>query len=400
MSDNRNIYQWLLRYIGYLIFSLSFGVIVTLIVSNMENIVQEKKIKEETKKEIRNIANSYKHSVKEANSDKIVVFLKNYINSVMEDKLVAVDTADGGRLNDSNLKFLFTFTDEQEKIDIYMKKIYLKKTVYAIDPPDLVEGFIVTLIVLTSIILYSERKRQTLAIRKRYETETAELTRSLQKHEALALLGRMTTTLAHELKTPIATISNLIHTLPSRITDEKFTKRFMAITKEELSRTQQLIDNLLIYGKEIPDITNDEWINFDSFAGELANIIGIKILSCPKFYIYGDKFYLRLLFENIMRNSIQAGSSEATIKVNVPALKDEQLTEILFEDNGIGFPKDTDLSELINPFVTSRSRGAGLGLFLVQKIVLAHGGMITLCQLAQGAGVKISLPSKRIRFNE
>ncbi|GEM_PF-1133305 len=399
MSDNKNIYQWLLRYIGYLIFSLSFGIIVTLIVSSMENIVQEKKIKEEAKKEIRNVANTYKHSVKDASSDKIVVFLKNYINFVMEDKLVVVDTADGGRLNDSNLKFLFTFADEQEKIDIYMKKIYLKKTAYAIDPPDLVGGFIVTLVVLTSIILYSERKRQTLAIRKRYETETAELTKSLEKHEALALLGRMTTTLAHELKTPIATISNLIHTLPSRITDEKFTKRFIAITKEELYRTQQLIDNLLIYGKEIPD-TKDEWINFDFFVGELANIIGIKILSCPKINIYGDKFYLRLLFENIMRNSIQAGSVEALIKINIPASKDEGLTEILFEDNGIGFPEDADLSELINPFVTSRSRGAGLGLFLAQKIVLAHEGTLTLYRLRKGTGIRLSFPSRRIAFNE
>lgn len=393
MSENRNIYQVLLRYTGFLIFSLSFGIFVTLIVSDVENMVQEKKIKEDTKNKIEGVAAAYRYSEKGTTPEKTAAFLKNFIVIVMQDRVVAVD-ATRGRQKINDAKHLYTFIDEPVRLDIYIKKSYLKKTAHAIDPPDLIEGFIVTLVVLTSLVLYSERKRQTLAIRKRYETETAELTKALQKHEALALLGRMTATLAHELKTPVATISNLIHVLPSRINDQKFTKRFISITNEELRRTQQLIDNLLVYGKEIPDI-DDEWVNLETFLGGMAESIGLKVAACPKTEIYGDRFYLRLFFENIMRNSLQAGAKEVFVKVE----KEDSATGILFEDNGAGYPADAELSELINPFVTSRSSGAGLGLFLAQKIALAHEGIITLYRAGEGAGVKLSLPSKRVWTN-
>jgi len=93
--------------------------------------------------------------------------------------------------------------------------------------------------------------KQTTAMRQQFEVKQAEFKKVLQEHEALALIGRMVATLAHEMKTPIATISNLVQTLPARIRDEKFTDRFITLTKEELGRAQQLINNLLAYGKEI-----------------------------------------------------------------------------------------------------------------------------------------------------
>lgn len=370
---------------------------VTMIVSSVENMTQEKKAKEVAKKEIKDAAKSYKYSVKDAASNEIMAFLKNYIAIAMKDKLAADDAFDD-KVQSEDLKHLFTFHDGQAKLDIYIRKSYLKKIVYAVDPPELIEGFVVTIIVFLSIIIYSERKRQTLKLRRQYETETAKLTNALREHEALALLGRMTATLAHEMKTPIATISNLIHTLPSRIQDKKFTERFIAIAKEELHRTQQLIDNLLVYGKDISD-THNEWVNMKELTQGLTKNAGIKI-SCPNMGIYGDAFYLRLLFENLIRNSIQANAYEICIRIHANPAHDGLTTDIMFEDNGRGFPQDSDLSVLVNPFVTMRSSGAGLGLFLAQKIMLAHEGAIELYPLPKGAGVKILFPPARIRLYE
>jgi nitrogen-specific signal transduction histidine kinase len=75
------------------------------------------------------------------------------------------------------------------------------------------------------------------------------------------------------------------------------------------------------------------------------------------------------------------------------------LTDLLYEDNGAGYPEDCDLSDLISPFTTYRSRGTGLGLYLAQKIALAHSGAISLYRLNKGAGVKFSLPASRVRLN-
>ncbi|MBI3755313.1 MAG: HAMP domain-containing histidine kinase [Deltaproteobacteria bacterium] len=367
------------------------------IVSNIAGILEEKRIKDATRKEIENVAASYRVSAQDASPDKITAFLKNYITLVRDNKLAAVDhSPDKKRFSD--IKYLFTFSDGPLKTDIYIKRAYLRKEVYAIDLTDLINGLVVMLIILFSLVLHSERKRRTTAMKNRYEKETAELARALQRHEALALLGRMTATLAHEMKTPIATISNLIHTLPSRIQDKKFTERFIAIAKEELHRTQQLIDNLLVYGKDISD-THNEWVNMKELTQGLTKNAGIKI-SCPNMGIYGDVFYLRLLFENLIRNSIQANAYEIRIRIHANPAHDGSTTDIMFEDNGRGFPQDSDLAVLVNPFVTTRSSGAGLGLFLAQKITLAHEGAIELYHLPKGAGVKISFPPVRIRLYE
>lgn len=388
----------ILRFIGYLIFSLSFGIIVTLVVGDIENISQVKKIKNAIKKEIKNTASSYRHSSPNADAEQTITFLKNYITYVMHDRVVAVDDINTGIQDSRDLKLLFTFTEGEKHLGIYIKNSYLEKTAYAIDPPELIDGFIVTLVVFTSIVIYSEKRRQTLELQKKHETETAELTKALQEHEALALLGRIAATLAHELRTPISTISNLVQVLPDRLSDTNFTKRFITITKEELQRTQQLIDNLLVYGKEIT-ITNDEWIPFKGFIEELSKVIGLRIVSCPDFKICGDKFYLRLLIENLMRNSLQANADRVLINVNNPASGGNPSVDIIYEDNGTGFPPDADLKKIINPFVTSRPKGAGLGLYLVQKIALAHNGTVSLYRLPKGAGVRITLPPKRVKFS-
>ena len=228
------------------------------------------------------------------------------------------------------------------------------------------------------------------------ELEHAELRKALQEHEALALLGKMAATLAHELKTPLATISNLVQTLPSRVSDETFVRRFIALTKEELERMQQLMDNLLVYGKQI-DVKHEEWIEFKSFIKTLTDKNHLKINLIPEGKIYGDKFYMALLFENLLRNSRAAGAD--IISISVTELSgDGFFTAVLFEDNGRGFPKDADLKELMAPFITWRPHGAGLGLYLVSKIASSHSGKVSLYRLDSGAGVRISFPKSRIKL--
>jgi signal transduction histidine kinase len=200
------------------------------------------------------------------------------------------------------------------------------------------------------------------------------------------------------MKTPIATISNLVQILPARIRDEKFTDRFITLTKEELGRAQQLINNLLAYGKEI-EISNEEWINLGSFITELASKNSLQSDVSSSVKIYGDRFYFQLLFENILRNSRIAGADRIQVKVCTDRVENDALFTILVEDNGKGFPMDTNLNALLNPFITFHPSGAGLGLYLANKIAAAHHGKISLYRLEHGAGVSISLPRARARMH-
>ncbi|MCL5238528.1 MAG: HAMP domain-containing histidine kinase [Nitrospirae bacterium] len=388
-----------LHYVVYLVISLGIGILVTIITSNLDNIVEEKRIRHAVRLEVKEAISAFQEAAPGSSPEQTMKFLKRFTASVMKDKVVTADPARDARPGRDKFRHIFTFSEGKRKLDVYVKDAYVESEVYGPDIPEYFGGVFATIIVFTALVVYGEKKRQALVMQQQFESKHAELRKALEEHEALALLGRMTATLAHELKTPIATISNLIHVLPTRIEDKNFTKRFIVLTREELNRTRQLIDNLLIYGKEI-SVDNNEWLALEAFLGDIAFNMGIKITSCPGLDIYTDRFYTRLLFDNLMRNSVQAGADEACLKVAMPVSKDSPAIDILYEDDGAGFPPECDLDELIGPFITHRSRGAGLGLYLAQKIALAHGGTVSLYRLKKGAGARVSLPRERVRFNE
>lgn len=378
--------------VSYLMVSISIGITVTFTADKLGNVAQEEKIRKVVKSEIRNAIDSFKESSHDATSDEVINFIKSLSTKAMKDRIIAIDPAKEDKPKSNEFKFLFKFTEREKSIDLYLKNSFLEDELAILGAIEQIYGIVTTLVIFSFIVLYTQKKKQA-------ETKHRELKKALQEHEALALLGRMTAALAHELKTPVATISNLIQALPSRISDEYFKERFITLTREELNRAQQLIDNLLLYGKNI-EIINEEWILFGRLVKEMADKNDIKIISCPKLMLYGDKFYIGLLFENLFRNSQKAGANEIRIRADAASLNNGSHVEIYFEDNGNGFPEDYDLSELIMPFVTTYSSGAGLGLYLSKKIISAHHGKIDLYRLEKGAGVKISIPQKRIRPDE
>lgn len=381
---------------GYLLASLGIGIVVALVTGNLNNMVEEREFRESVRMQIESTIASFKEAVPKASAGQVISFLKQYIGSAMQGKVIIANSP-GKYPDNKGFRYLFAFSEEGQELDIYIKNSYVRAEVDGPDAPDFFAGLSATVAAFTAIIVYSEKKRQSLLMQQHFENRNAELKKALEEHEALALLGRMAATLAHELKTPLGTISNLIHVLPSRRSDEHFMSRFNVLIKEELDRTRQLVDNLLVYGKDIT-IENCQWVRLGDFVSGLSEKMGLGLAACPDADIYTDEFYIRLLLENLLRNSAQAGSDAISLKIG-PHQKNDAFATLLYEDNGSGFPKDCDLDSLFVPFNTGRSRGTGLGLFLAQKIALAHGGGISLYRLQKGAGIVVTLPGERFRFN-
>lgn len=387
-----------LRLILYLMISLLTGIIVTLVMDSFENIAVEKRIRKELEQEIRAAATSFKNFAGTSTPKELVNFIKAFSASALSDKIIASDPTHEKKPDRGEFAFLFSYAAGDERLDFYILNSYLSSELAVLDNPELVFGLFVTIIVFTFIILYTEKKQQAVVLQQQFEEKHEEFKKVLEEHEALALLGRMVATLAHELKTPIATISNLIQILPARIGDLEFASRFITLTTEELNRIRQLVNNLLAYGKEI-EVGNEEWIHLFPFINEIALKNSLQ-LEMPQFVnIYGDSFLLNLLFDNLMRNSKTEGADKVQIKLRTEKSANIS-TEFLLEDNGNGFPAQGDLNTLFEPFITCHSSGAGLGLYLVKKIVTAHDGEVSLYRMEHGAGVNITLPRKRVMINE
>jgi len=103
-----------------------------------------------------------------------------------------------------------------------------------------------------------------------------------------------------------------------------------------------------------------------------------------------DKAQIARALENIVQNSVEAMPSGGTLKVK--ASRVDSRIRIIVEDSGVGI-QENEIDSIIDPFVTSKTMGAGLGLTMVYQIVMNHQGEIDIkSRGGKGTIVKLDLP--------
>ena len=109
--------------------------------------------------------------------------------------------------------------------------------------------------------------------------------------------------------------------------------------------------------------------------------------------IEGDDVLLRQAFSNLLRNAVEACVDASTIpKIVVDGRVEAGSVRVTVDDNGPGVPA-ADRERVFRPFVTTKGRGTGLGLALVQKIIVTHNGRIQIAASPSGgASFQMVLP--------
>jgi two-component system nitrogen regulation sensor histidine kinase NtrY len=113
----------------------------------------------------------------------------------------------------------------------------------------------------------------------------------------------------------------------------------------------------------------------------------------------GDERLLGQAFGNLLKNAAEAieGQSDGhdvSGHIRIILQKDARGLEVIIEDNGPGFPAEVR-NRLLEPYVTTREKGTGLGLAIVNRIIVDHGGSISLQNRPdglRGARVRVALP--------
>lgn len=210
------------------------------------------------------------------------------------------------------------------------------------------------------------------------EEKKKEAERKLQAEKELAILGRMAATLAHELRN---SLNNLFLLFQANTTSENhLQKKILHEVKKLLEWTQEI----LLFHKEIK-ITpqyfdpKDILIEIKLLVVQSGKRIKIDIENEVE-HIYGDPFWLKRAFENLVKNSLQAISGEGEIKV---ILKKENQTYV-FEiyDSGEKIPEELK-EKIFEPFYSTKKEGFGLGLYLTKKVIEAHQGKVEIENLKE-----------------
>lgn len=228
--------------------------------------------------------------------------------------------------------------------------------------------------------------------------------KKLIDYERMAAMGRMATTLGHELRNVFAGIRTVTYNLKSRIV--KDCPDLLNPVKDleyEVNYGNDILDNVLRFSLPKKLIFGDLDINFliEEVVSSLnledvfKNIELVKDLnsSIPK--IKADSVQLREVILNIIINAVQAMPNGG--KLTIGTAQENEFLKFEISDTGGGISKKV-LDNLFVPFFTTKSRGLGLGLFISNEIVKAHQGKIDVqTQLSKGTTFTISLPFKNLQ---
>ncbi|MBP2022862.1 signal transduction histidine kinase [Clostridium punense] len=235
-----------------------------------------------------------------------------------------------------------------------------------------------------------------LTVRSSVNTNTTEiqelsssinyLAETLQQQEALR--KRLTSDMAHEIRTPLTTLKTHVEALIDGVWEP--TKERLEVFYEELERLTKLVDNLRNLSKlEKPEITINK--TRQNITKEITKVVEtfiplyekneFQIITNLQNDVYAlmdvDKF--KQILYNLLSNAFKYLSIGGLVKISLSKIKNKVI--IVVEDNGEGIP-EKDLPHIFERFYrsdVSRNKttgGTGLGLTITKNLVEAHGGNI------------------------
>lgn len=230
-------------------------------------------------------------------------------------------------------------------------------------------------------------------------TELRAMEEAVQRSRRLAELGEVAAGLAHELRNPLASISGCVELLEgaSLRGDDQ---RILRIVQRETSRLDQLLGRFLEFSRPTPpqrrpaDVALMVAETLDAFGADPASAgIAVERALVPS-RVECDVDQVRQVLWNLVTNAAQAlrdSGRGSRIRVACEPQPGGGAT-LTVEDDGPGIPAH-DLQRIFTPFFTTKAKGTGLGLAVVQRIVDAHGGSVAVHTPAQGgAHFAVRLP--------
>ncbi|MBI5056774.1 MAG: PAS domain S-box protein [Nitrospirae bacterium] len=224
-------------------------------------------------------------------------------------------------------------------------------------------------------------------------TDIKSLQAQVELKERLSQLGEMSAGISHELRNSMAVISGYAKLLGKK-TEPANIPTVNAIT-EEIKSMDRIISELLAFAK--PTVLSREEVDLNELIRETAesvltgnDAVKFSINSEGPVSIKADMVLLRQALSNLFINAAEAMPGGGSIDADLRLIQNK--IEIRIKDSGCGIPEEIR-RKIFLPFYTTKQKGFGLGLALVQKIIVSHGGAIEAeSKEGDGAVFTITLP--------
>lgn len=227
-------------------------------------------------------------------------------------------------------------------------------------------------------------------------TERKKSEEAIIRSEKLSLIGQLAAGIAHDIRNPLTSLKGFVHLLKAKNTD------YVDVMLEELEHINYVVNEFMTLAKphlnyymesEIQELVKSV-IGFLQPHAHLYNVQiqmhtddDIPVISCIPDQI-------KQVLINILKNAIESMAAGGIIQLSIRHRPHLGLV-ISVEDQGIGISEDK-LSQLGEPFFTTKANGTGLGLMVCKRIIEGHGGKLSIrSKIHQGTTVEIELPFHR-----
>jgi two-component system sensor histidine kinase HydH len=243
-----------------------------------------------------------------------------------------------------------------------------------------------------------------LAIAQRAQRFLLELQTARQeaiRNERLAAIGQLATGVAHELRNPLTAVKLLVQTTAGKAERHGWNAESLCVVQSEIGRIEQVIQSLLDFSRPPPPRRSLHDLR-DTLRRALQLTLGRAAQSHVKIdshipeeacEITADAEQLHQILVNLLFNGIDALPDGGTLEIKLERdmARNGYLVEV--RDDGKGIAEEL-LSQIFEPFVTSKRSGTGLGLAISRRLAEEHGGQLTATNDPRGgAAFTLRLPT-------
>jgi signal transduction histidine kinase len=260
-----------------------------------------------------------------------------------------------------------------------------------------------TLLLTDAIILFA--LGIFVALQVRWSRRELELERRLSRAENLAAMGRLTATLAHEIKNPLAIIRGSAQRL-GRLEPEA--QRWAQSVVEETDRLGATVARYLQFarGGAVATGVGDALASLEATLALLTGEFEARRVRLERggFVAPGaapaasarvelDNESLKQVYLNLILNAMEAMPEGGALRIDAAQRRDR--LEVTIRDDGPGMPAEA-LAQLGDPFYTTKAQGTGLGLFLTRRLVQSAGGSLEIdSRTGGGTTCVVALPLRK-----
>jgi signal transduction histidine kinase len=228
--------------------------------------------------------------------------------------------------------------------------------------------------------------------------EKLKLERKIMESEKLLSLGRLSTSVAHEVKNPLSSIKSIVQVLREDLKGDGQSREALSIIVGEIDRLTKVINQLLQFAR--PAGGNKRSHSLSEVLSGVLLVLGHEAsrngvsLQClipeelPK--IRTEEGALQEIFFNLINNALQAMPNGGKLSISAEVNPGSGI-KIRVSDTGPGIPKGS-LDKVFEPFYTTKQTGTGLGLSIVKRRLEEMEGRIEVESSAHGTSFIIHLP--------